>query len=421
MERIKLTDSNLRTLESDFASDFAKGKTTDRIYWDTEVKGFGWRCRAGGDRRWILQYKFHGEDRRYSLGPYPGITAKAARELAQAKLAEVWGGNDPQQAKRDARIKVQSQVTLRVVVDNYLAAKQSKLRPLSYGQVQYHLMQHWKSLHDWPIKEIQIPQIANILDRLEKTGPVTAGHSRATLSALFKWAMGHGYVQHNPVVGTINPDNSVPRERVLSDAELAAIWNHCQGDDDYNRIVRLLILTGCRKMEVGGLRWSELNFDNFTWTIPGARSKNKRDHILPLPRAFWNIIETVERRPGRDFLFGYSDAGFRNWSDPKIALDKRCGISNWTHHDLRRTVATRMADSPPDREHPESCGLGIKPHVVEALLNHVSGHKSGVAGIYNRASYLPEVKTALARWAEYVASITGGEERKILQFPAETG
>jgi len=80
-----------------------------------------------------------------------------------------------------------------------------------------------------------------------------------------------------------------------------------------------------------------------------------------------------------------------------------------------------MADSPPDREHPESCGLGIKPHVVEALLNHVSGHKSGVAGIYNRASYLPEVKTALARWAEYVASITSGEERKILQFPAETG
>ena len=411
MERIKLTDSNLRTLESDFAKDFAKGKTKDRIYWDTEIKGFGWRCRAGGDRRWILQYKFRREDRRYSLGPYPGITAKAARALAQAKLSEVWGGTDPQQAKRDAKRDAESkalaQVTLRMVVDNYLAAKQSKLRPLSYGQVQYHLMQHWKPLHDWPIKEIQIPQIATILDRLEKTGPVTAGHSRATLSALFTWAMGHGYVERNPVVGTIDPDNSKPRERVLSDTELAAIWNSCNSDDDYHRIVRLLILTGCRKMEIGGMVWSELNFDRYTWTIPGARTKNKRDHILPLPRAFWAIVESVERRPGRDFLFGYSDRGFRNWSDPKIALDKRCKVTGWTHHDLRRTAATRMAESPPD-------GLGIKPHVVEALLNHISGHKSGVAGIYNRASYLPEVKTALAMWAEYVTSIASGEKSKVV-------
>ena len=269
-------------------------------------------------------------------------------------------------------------------------------------------------MHDWPIEEIRIPQIATILDRLEKTGPVAAARSRSSLSALFKWAMGHGYVQYNPVVSTVNPDNGVPRERVLSDAELAAVWNHCQGDDDYSRIVRLLILTACRKTEIGSLSWSELNFDNYTWTIPGARTKNKRDHTLPLPRTFWAIVESVERRPGRDFLFGFSDAGFRNWSDSKIALDKRCGVSGWTHHDIRRTVATRMAESPPD-------GLGIKPHVVEALLNHVSGHKSGVAGIYNRASYLPEVKIALARWAEYVASITSGEERKILQFPAETG
>jgi integrase len=190
------------------------------------------------------------------------------------------------------------------------------------------------------------------------------------------------------------------------------VWNNCGGDDDYSRIVWLLILTACRKSEVGGLRWFELNLADRIWTIPGARTKNKRDHALPLPHAFWEIVESVERRPNRDYLFGYSDRGFRNWSETKIALDRRCQIPPWTHHDLRRTVATRMAESPPD-------GLGIKPHVVEALLNHVSGHKSGVAGIYNRASYLPEVKTALARWAEYIANIVSGAERKILQFPAE--
>jgi integrase len=274
-------------------------------------------------------------------------------------------------------------------------------------------MKDWKSLHDWPIEEIQIPQVATILDRLERAGPVAAARSRTNLSAVFKWAMGHGYVKSNPVIATINPDTGVPRERVLGDRELVAVWNNCQGDDDYSRIVRLLILTGCRKMEVGGLGWSELNLADRIWTIPGARTKNKRDHALPLPRAFWAIVESVERRPGRDFLFGYSDHGFSSWTNPKEALDQRSRVASWTHHDLRRTMATRLAESPPD-------GLGVKPHVVEALLNHVSGHKWGVAGIYNRASYLPEVKIALARWAEYVASITSGEERKILQFPAES-
>jgi len=417
MERFKLVDANLTRIEADFAI----GKTDDRIYWDTEITGFGLRFRRGGTKTWILQYKFDGADCRLKLGPCPDIKAKVAREMAQANLAKVWQGENPQAAKREAKAARLAQIPLRAVIDSFLAAKKPKLRPQSYYEIERHLMKDWKSLHDWPIKEIQIPQVATILDRLEKTGPVAAAHSRSNLSALFRWAMGHGYVQYNPVIGTINPDNGEPRTRVLSDDELRTVWNNCQGDDDYSRIVRLLTLTGCRKMEVGGLRWSELNLADRIWTIPGERTKNKRQHILPLPRAFWGIIESVERRPGRDFLFGHSDHGYSNWHDPKVALDRRCGVTGWTHHDLRRTMATRMAESPPDKEDPERRGLGIKPHVVEAVLNHFSGHKSGVAGIYNQATYRTEVKTALAMWAEYVASITGGGERKILQFPAETG
>jgi len=413
MDRLKLIGANLAALESDFA----KSGKSDKIYFDTEVPGFGLRFRSGDKQSWVLQYKFQGKDRRLKLGPYPGITPKTARDLAQNKLAEVWQGKDPQAARREAKTKAAAQILLRTVLDNYLGAKEAKLRPLSFAEVKRHLEKDWKTLHGWPINEIQLPQIATILDRLEKIGPVAAARSRSSLSALFKWAMGHGYVQHNPVTGTINPNTVVRRERVLSDDELCAVWSNCRGDDDYSRIVRLLILTACRKSEVGGMSWSELNFSNYTWTIPGARTKNKRDHTLPLPRAFWGIIESVKRRPGRDYLFGNSDHGYANWSDPKIALDGRCGVTAWTHHDIRRTVATRMADSPP----PDGTGLGIKPHVVEALLNHVSGHKSGVAGIYNRATYRPEVKTALAMWAEYVASIVSGEERKILQFPAEVG
>src|SRR5262249_41079869 len=141
---------------------------------------------------------------------------------------------------------------------------------------------------------------------------------------------------------------------------------------------------------------------------------------LVLPKACWSIIEGVERRDGIDQLFGYSSCGYRNWGYPKEDLDQRCPIPAWVHHDLRRTVATKLAESPDD-EDPTKRGLGIKPHVVEALLNHIGGHKAGVAGIYNRASCQSEVKTALNMWAEYVANITGGEERKILSFPHERG
>jgi integrase len=217
--------------------------------------------------------------------------------------------------------------------------------------------------------------------------------------------MGRGYTDHNPVANSINPDNGKPRERVLNDSELAAIWNNCAGDNDYHRIIRLLILTACRKSEVGGICWSELNSDNHTWTIPANRSKNKREHVLPLPRAFWEIVESVYRQSGRDFLFGYSDHGFASWSNPKEALDQRCALSDWTHHDLRRTAATRMAD------------IGVAPHVIEAVLNHSSGHKAGVAGIYNRSTYANEKKIALIRWADHLASIISGEDRKIVPFP----
>jgi integrase len=403
--RVKLVGSSLAVLESAFA----KGKDADRIYWDTEVAGFGLRFRRGGNRSWILQYKFHGSDRRLTLGPYPGLTAKVARALAQENLAGVWKGTDPQQAKRDAKAKAQAQITLRTVIDNFLADRQPELRPATLSEMQRYLLKDWKSLHGWPIAEIKLAHVANIIPQLKKAGPVSASRSRSCLSTCFRWAMGNGLVDHNPVIGTINPDTGAARDRVLSDSELAAIWKATSGDLDYNRIVRSLILTGARRTEIGGMRWSELDFENRVWTIPAARTKNGNVHALPLPHAFWNIVEGIERRPGIDILFGYSERGYRNWNRPKNILDKRLAISAWTHHNIRRTVATRMAD------------IGIQPHIIEAVLNHVSGHKAGVAGVYNRSSYQREVKTALAIWADHVASIVGGGERKILQFPTEAG
>jgi integrase len=195
----------------------------------------------------------------------------------------------------------------------------------------------------------------------------------------------------NPVAGTGKADEGNSRERTLSNAELAQVLN-ALGQDQFSDIVRLLILTGQRREEIGGLRWSEVDFERGVIGLPPERTKNRRLHELPLSTQARSIIERQPRRNGRDFVFGIGQGGFSGWSDSKADLDATAKLkAEWRLHDLRRTAATMMADQ-----------LGVLPHIIEAILNHVSGHKSGVAGIYNRARYTDEMRAALQRWADHL-------------------
>jgi integrase len=210
-----------------------------------------------------------------------------------------------------------------------------------------------------------------------------------------------GYVEQNPVVGTIQPKKSEGRSRVLTDAELAAIWRACE-DDEHGRIVRLLILTGCRRQEIGGMRWSEFDDERGTWTLPALRAKNKHAHTLPLLAAAWDIIRGVPRRASRDQLFGdRAERGFVCWGAAKADLDKKLGtrFEPFVLHDIRRSFATKLAD------------LGVQPHIIEQILNHQGGHKRGVAGTYNRSVYERDVRAALAMWADHVRALVVGGER----------
>jgi integrase len=166
-------------------------------------------------------------------------------------------------------------------------------------------------------------------------------------------------------------------------------------DDHYGTIIKLLLLTGCRANEIGRLRWDELHDEQII--LPGARTKNKRAHVVPLSEPAKATLAGLHRRPDRVCVFGRrQDTGFSGWGAAKRELDSRAKAEHWTVHDLRRTVATRMAD------------LGVQPHIIEAVLNHVSGHKAGVAGIYNRAAYDKEKREALNLWAEHVSALVEG-------------
>jgi integrase len=389
----------------------------DVIYFDDDLPGFGLRLRESGHKTWIAQYRFHGLTRRVLIGSAETLSAEQARGAAKKALAKAALGEDPQEAKRAARQKNQRREhALRALVDDFLETKRppqtekekkddNRVRARTYRELKRYLTSHFfKPLHGTPIDQVTRRDVAARLAKITaENGSISAGRARGALSAFYAWAMGMGLAEANPTIGTIKPQDAKPRERVLDDSELAAIWR-ASGDDAYGKVVKLLILTGARRGEVGGMRWSELDLERGLWSLPPERTKNGRPHTVPLMPLAIEIIQSTPQRLGRDHLFGTrSTGGLAHWH-AKAELDDRLGkaVAPWRLHDVRRTAATRMAD------------LGVQPHVIEAALNHVSGHKAGVAGIYNRSSYEREVKAALALWADHIRALVEGGERKVI-------
>jgi integrase len=349
----------------------------------------------------VTQYKRASATRRITLGSAEVLGAEAARAAAKKVLAKVALGEDPARERADRRDK--DRLSLRSVVDEYLATKE--VRPRTLIELRRYLTgSAFKPLHSMPVDVATRKDVASrLLAITREHGSIVAARARAALSTFYGWAMRMGIVEFNPVVGTIQPDAGKPRDRVLSDEELVAIWRAC-GDDEHGKIIRLLILTGCRRGEIGDMEWSEVDLERGTFTIPASRSKNGTPHMLPLMPMARDIVHSVPKMASRDQLFGQRSHGFTTWHVGKHALDARSRVVGWTVHDLRRSVATKLAD------------LGVLPHVVEEILGHVSGHKRGVAGVYNKSVYKNEVRTALALWESRVHELIEGGERRVVNF-----
>jgi integrase len=402
---MKLTKPNIAKLE------LPEGKS-DALFFDDDVPGFGLRIRAGGKKTWIVQYRVGKQQRRVTLGTTSALDPEKARKAARERLAQVTLGGDPQSDKIKARAS--AAITFGSLVNTYLQFKEASVRESTYAETKRYLSEHWKTLHKVAIHEIRRRDIAVRLTEISKeSGPIAAARARVALSGMFTWAVREGIVDANPVIGTNKPAEPKSRDRVLTDTELAEVWAACP-DNDYGRIVKLLLLTGGRREEIGGLTWQEINIGRAELNLPANRTKNARPHIIPLSPLALSIIGDAPQRDGRDHLFGEGTGAFSGWSKAKAALDRRILEARRTHqpggelkpmpawrlHDLRRTVATQMAD------------LGIQPHVIEAVLNHVSGSKAGVAGVYNRSLYAAEKRAALELWAGHVQAVIEGPARK---------
>jgi integrase len=243
------------------------------------------------------------------------------------------------------------------------------------------------------LSEITRGDVAAVLTEITKArGPIAANRARATLSKFFRWAIGEGLCDANPVVGTNKRDENDPRERSLSDAEVAKIWLAAP-KNDYGEILKLILLTGCRRAEIGDLKWSEVDIKKHTITLPRERTKNGQEHVVPLSNEAHSIILGAYN-PDREYVFGRTRAGgFSGWSKSKAEFDKIVKLKDrWTLHDLRRTVRTGLSE------------LGIAPHIAEAALNHLPPK---LIRTYDRNKYEPEKRKALNDWAAHLKVAVG--------------
>jgi integrase len=391
----KLTQTAVDTMK------VSAGKDEDIIA-DAAAPGLKLRIRREGAKVFIFQRRFAGQHPKITIGDAASWSLEKARQKARELAVKMDNGIDPR-VEKAAKIEA-SKTIFAVVMRDYLEARQRDMRPRSLVESKRHLEKHWAPLHKLPIAGIERATVAGRLRELVKqSGPVGTDRARSTLSAMFAWAIGEGLCENNPVVGTNKTSNDQERERALTDSEIVRVWKGAP-DNDYGRILKLCLLTGARKSEIANMRWSEIDRKARTLKLPGERTKNGREFIIPLSAPAMKIIDDIGERDGRDLVFGTGEGGFSSWSHSKAALDQAVELKEeWRVHDLRRTVRTGLGR------------LGVAPHICEAVLNHLPAK---LIRRYDKNKYEPEKRQALDRWAAHVAALVAGKRSNVVALKA---
>jgi integrase len=320
-----------------------------KVYY--EPTGLGIRISQGGSKTFVVQVG--RQRRRLTIGKYPKISLKDARTEAVRLL-----GRD---------VSDEPNFAISEALGSFLEYVSLNNRPRTVSDYRRLLTRHFPTGR---MRELTKSNLARRLDMLKRT-PAEQAHATAAFQVFLNWCVNNGYLDVNPIAGLRNQGRIRKRERVLSDDELKTIWN-ALGGDRFSIALRVLILTGQRRGEI-----AHITIDGDLAKIPASYTKNGREHVFPVGELTKRYFEPI---------------AFNGWSKSKRMLDAKSGVSNWTLHDLRRTFASNHAR------------LGTPIHIVEKLLNHVSGSLAGVAGIYNRYSYQDEMRAAVHAYEAWLQS-----------------
>jgi integrase len=370
---------------------------------DPGARGLRVVVQPSGRKSFAVRYRnAAGRARKLTLAG--GITLAAARKLAADALLEVAQGQDPGTAKQSARraAGVRADDTVARLADQFIEqhAKRKTRRNTARATAaafRNDVLPAWgnRSIHD-----IARRDVIELLERIAVDRPILANRVKAVLSRFFGWLCERDVIAASPCVGVKSPSKEVVRDRVLADDELRRLWLASDAvGGNAGAYTKLLILTGQRRSEIAGLKWSEVGED--VLALPSERMKGKQAHVVPLSTQAAAIIATQPKAD--DFVLGRA-LGW-HFHHVKQALDAHMGdTSKWVIHDIRRSVASGMAR------------IGVPVPVVEKILAHRSGTFRGIVGTYQRHSFLPEMAVALQKWSDHVEQLVGAKPSKVVKL-----
>ena len=395
-----------------------KAKSEGRTLYlrDEELTGFGAVSTKTGACSYFVEYRLGGRattQKRMTIGRHGALTPDEARKLAKEKLGEVARGADVAQVKKEARERLAS-ATLLDLLERYLAGHAKPTRYWTEKRARL-LSDDLKALHGKPVAFIKRGEIAAVIDKVQNRSQAAARLLFADIRPIFAWALDRAAIEANPMAGMRGPQPLEARDRVLSNEEIKAFWQAASELSwPFENVFKVLLLSGQRREEVAGMRWREIDLDAATWTIAKERCKNGKAHTVDFsPEAVW-VLDTLGdaaaprvARTSEEADLVFSTTGrtpVSGFSKTKARIDARMQqilgdkFQPWRTHDLRRTAASGMA------------ALGFQPHVIERVLNHVSGAQGGLVSVYQRHEYREERRRAIIAWGAHVMQIVSAGE-----------
>ncbi|HEY9090640.1 tyrosine-type recombinase/integrase [Parasphingorhabdus sp.] len=357
---------------------------------DASLPGFAVRVSTNGQRTFTQKFRLGLKQGRHKLGVYPRISLAEARNKAIEVLRLVDEGIDPATTRRQLDMRV-------CEVCAQFIEQYAKPRNRSYREAERILQREFVSAYgEMDIRKIKRCDLLALMDAAVARGSkYQANRIHAHLRKLMNWCVERSIIDLSPLNGVSAPSVETKRRRILTDDEitrvLAASINLAF---PYRYVVPMLLATAQRRSEVANMRWSEIDLKTKTWTLPAERSKNGEENAVPLNEMALQMLEEMPRFEGSDLIFT------TNGTSPINGFSKFLGrlqdgseTANWRLHDLRRTAASGMARA------------SVPPHVIEKVLNHISGTISGVAAVYNRYGYDAEKRAALDKWGKHLETL----------------
>lgn len=394
-----------KALTTRFVETVKPGK--DRIeYPDPLLPGHRLVVQPSGAKSWVVRYRHGRRTRKLTLGRYPAIGLKAARDIATEALRTIAEGRDPGREKLEAREADPD--TVAAVARQFIklhCRRNNRLRTAAETErlLEVNVLPRWRGRL---AREISRRDVLELLDRLVEEGrPITANRTFSAVRKMFAWAVSRDILPVSPCAGVKPPTAERSRDRVVSDAELRNVWQAADKiTGPFGKLVKLLILTGQRRDEVAGMRWAELDLDARLWTIAKERVKNNKPHEVPLSDAATALLAALPR-VGDEFVLTTTGLTASNgYSKGKRRLDALlpADMPPWRLHDLRRTLASGLAR------------LGVNLPIIEKVLNHSSGSFGGIVGVYQRHDFAAEKRAALERWAAHVEQLVSGKPATVV-------